>query len=207
MKNSEKVILIILGITIIGLLIVMYINIKKKSDEISELKSDQLRLQKFLFDKYGKSPSVIDKEIVNLINQYQNHPETIENLKRASELYSEGHIEEAVRKLVVIIENKIKFKLEIHGDSWFTTLSESKKRYAKINELLEKARELGWINDLQLSIAYTAVNIRHGESHKEGYKDEKTRAQICMLGSIEIIGEIVPQIALTESMLEAVIEN
>lgn len=189
-KNQKIITTIIIVLTIVG---VIYIVVKFNNQDkrINELESDRLRLQKFLFSKYGTSADVVSSEIKRLKEQFKEYPDTIINLERANTLYHEGHTEEAVRKLVVIIENKIKQKLEMETDSWFMSLNERNKKYATFDKLLNRAKQLDWINDLQYSIAFSSVNIRHGESHKEGFKDEKTLSHICMLGSIELIRVLV----------------
>jgi hypothetical protein len=94
--------------------------------------------------------------------------------------------------LIVIIENKLKSKFEKEEDSWFVSLSDKNKRFVNISKLFNRAKEIGFFDELHFSIATAAVNIRHGESHQEGFKDEKTRVQLSMLGTIEIIGNLVP---------------
>ena len=194
MKRKDKIIKFGLILTVIGLLIYVLVKTKFLENRVKELEEEKLRLQKFLFQKYGDSPSVIVEEIDRLINQYETfHPETTKNLSRAKELYLEGHGEEAIKKLVVIIENKIKQKFEQENDFWYKSLPLNKKRFVKFDALFNRAKETELFNDLQYSIAKTAVSIRNRESHQEGFSDNPNRVQICILGSIEIINLLVPK--------------
>ena len=206
MNTKQKIAVYGLFITIIGLIIYLLIKTKSQGVKIDELEKDRLRLQKILFQKYGNSPAVVVNEISRLIEQYNGiHPETVINLSRARDLYLQGHGEEAVKKLVVIIENKLKLRFEQEEDSWFNSLSPSKKRYVKFDALFNRAKEISLFNELQFSIAQTAVTVRNGESHREGYQDEQKRIQICILGSIEIIGLLVPKTVSASLQLETTI--
>lgn len=192
MNKNQKIVVVIVAITVVGLIIYLLVKTKNQEKKINALEYDQLRLQKFLIEKYGESQEVIENEINRLIDVYSQYPETVKSLSRAKELYNEGHIEEAIRKLVVVIENKLKLKLESEGDSWFIALSDRKRKFARFDELLKRARELNLFNELQLSIVQSSIQIRHGESHHEGFEDNGTKSQICMLGSIEVIGLLAP---------------
>jgi len=197
MNKNEKITLYVVSATVIGLIVYLIILNQKRQKQINELESNHLRLQSFLFDKYGDSEKIkenhiVEGEISTLIKSYSDHPETVHTLYRVRELYSQGNFEEAIRKLVVIIENKMKLKLERDKDSWYLGLSDNKKRYLKFDRLIKRAKDLEWFDDLQLSVLNSSINIRHRESHQEGFKSGPTQAQICVLGSIEIIGVIAP---------------
>lgn len=207
MNTKQKIATFGLFITIIGLIFYLLIKSKSQGERIDELEQDRLRLQKFLFQKYGNSPAVVVREINRLIEQYNDiHPETVMNLSRAKDLYHQGYGEEAVKKLVVIIENKLKLKFEQEEDGWFNSLSAHKKQFVKFDALLNRAREISLFNELQFSIAHTAVKVRNAESHHEGYQDEQKRIQICILGSIEIIDLLVPRTLLTSLKLKTKID-
>lgn len=208
MNSKQKIAVYGLFITIIGLIIYLLLKTKSQGERINELEKDRLRLQKFLFQKYGNSPTVAVSEINRLIEQYNDiHPETVMNLSRARDLYLQGYGEEAVKKLVVIIENKLKLKFEQEQDGWFNSLSPSKKRFVKFEALFNRAKEISLFNELQFSIAHTAVKVRNGESHHEGYQDEQKRIQICILGSIEIIDLLVPKTISASLQLETTIKE
>lgn len=203
MNTKQKVVVTSLFISIIGIIFYLFYKTKLQGAKINELEQDRLRLQKFLFQKYGTSPEVVVNEINRQIEQFNDdHPETVINLSRARDLYIQGYGEESVKKLVVIIENKLKLKLEQENDGWFTSLSTKKRRFLKFDALLKRAKEIALFNDLQFSIAHSAVQVRHGESHQEGFKDEQKRIQMCILGSIEIIDLLIPKKLSTRILLE-----
>jgi hypothetical protein len=199
MNSKQKIALSVLIATVVGIILYLLLKTRSQDRRIAELEDDNLRLQKILFEKYGHTPDIAIKEIDILIQQFQTtHPETVANLIRAKNLYLQGHGEEAVKKLVVILENKLKLKFESENDSWFTTLTERKKKFIKFDDLFKRAKEINLFNDLQLSIARTAVQIRNQESHQEAFQDERKRVHICFIGSLEIIGALFPPKVLTE---------
>lgn len=193
MNQTLKTILIIFGtLMVVGVIYIIFKN-HKLNKRLSLLESDRLRLQKFLFEKYGESQHVIYKEIDTLISENKGvNPNTTKNLIRAKELCEEGYLEEGVRKLVVVIENQLKFKFELDKDEWFISLSDKKKRFVGLAVLINRALKVNIIDNLEHSLAMTAMDIRHGESHKEGFEDTESRNHLSILGSIEIIKKITP---------------
>lgn len=196
MKKQEKIILIVNCVLIVGIIVYLVVRYRKSQEQILLLESENLRLQKIIFLKYqtedGKiEKSVVEKEIEILISTFKVYsPETVMNLKRAQQLFREGHGEEAVKKLVVVIENKLKEVLK--NDSWFSKLSEKRKKFVNISDLIKRAKEISIFDDVHSSVVHLAVDIRNGESHREGFKDLETKVQIGILGSIEAIKKLVP---------------
>lgn len=191
MNKATKITLIVTGLIIIGGIIYLIVEFNKQKKRIAFLENDRLRLQKFLFDKYENSDDTVAKEINILISEYSNtNAETVKSLDRAKKLYTEGHKEESIRKLAVIIENKLKAKFENDKDEWFLEFKENKRKHIGLSALLERAKKLNLFNDLEYSLGISIAGIRNNESHKEGYFEEKNKSFIGIFGCIEIIKKL-----------------
>lgn len=187
-KKDRKTLFIIIAFISLGIVIYIQYELRKR---------DKQKLQEFekkFIEKYGNGNKVVLMELKKLaISFSETNPETVSNINRALTLHSEGHNEEAIKKLAVIIENKMKSKLSNDRNNWFLALSDYKRKHLGISIMINQFRTLNYFNEQQTNILRLIANIRNGESHKEGFRSTKNNHLICLKGCIDIIWNFAPK--------------
>lgn len=193
MKKQEKIIVAVSFVFVVTIIFYVIYKMNKQVERIDELEKDNFNLQSYIFEKYGDSEEVIPKELDVLIEKYsEEHPETVKNLGRVRSLYRDGNLEEAVRKMALTIENKFKLRFIQSKDEWFSKLTQKAKDNASLQSLIDRAKKISLIDDLQASILSSLRISRNGESHQEAYIDEKKKLHIYLLGGIDVANLLVP---------------
>lgn len=199
MSNTGKFISITAIVVLLAVAIDLFLKYSKVKDRNLFLENDNHRLRKYLLERYDGPKTVVVSEIDMLIREFKSigANKTVVSLVRAKELYSDGHQEEAIKKLVVIIENKLKGKLDEVKDSEYLSLSDKKKKFIGIKWLIDRAKTIKYFDDFEYSLAIAATQIRHGESHQEGFKEEEIKGEISFFGCVEIIRKFRPSLLIS----------
>lgn len=135
-------------------------------------------LEEHLKSQEKIAPDIVE-ELTKLKNQI-NHLETEIHIELGSviELVNRGEGVRAVKNLAKIIENKLKSKVK--NESNFN-------KKPTLNNLLNHAKELGWIKPHEHAFAELLRFIRNKESHELAVKEENHRVGLAIFSGIEII--------------------
>jgi len=153
--------------------------IQKLNREKDELQTGYLDLlMKYLESLNSVEPSVI-QELKKLKNQIDLLDEATHiELNSVIKQVNNNDVVKAVRDLAKIVENKLKEKAGQH-------VRFSKK--PMLHDLLEFAKECGWINDQMYSNGMFLKEIRNKESHELAVEFPPHQLGMAMFSGIEIL--------------------
>lgn len=194
MNNFAKITLVVALVFIIGIALDQFIKKTKLEERNRYLENNNHRLRKLLLEKYGYEPSVVMNEIDHIIAEFERsgRAETVKSLQESQQLYRVGFKEQSIKQLMVIIENRLKEKLEAKKDSWFFEFKEKERRFLGLKALINRAKEIQLFNEFEYSVAVEAINVRNGVSHHEGFEQPEMKNEINFYGCVELLKKFVP---------------
>lgn len=178
-------------IAVLGLIVLWLFDDKKKravkADRIiKRLRKENYDIKKAylgLFEKYLKSQQNVDLGIIEELEKLKQSVDNLDytvhiELESVISNLNEGKINEAVRILAKVIENKLKEKAANEEDF---------KGKPMLHNLLNYAKRCNWLTSRQFENAMFLKELRNKESHELDVNEETKNLGLSIFSGIDII--------------------